>query len=100
VFNVGCGARTTLLQLFHTLRNEVARYRPEAASAVLQPAAPREGDIAHSLASIALAQARLGYDPIYDLARGLHETIAYHRRHHSGTAVARGIADVALERSA
>jgi UDP-N-acetylglucosamine 4-epimerase len=80
VFNIGCGSRTTLRELFTILRNEVARTRPEAASAVLHPAAPRAGDVAHSLASIALAQAELGYQPTCDLSRGLHETIAYRRR--------------------
>jgi UDP-N-acetylglucosamine 4-epimerase len=100
VFNVGCGACATLLQLFHALRNEVARYRPDAASAVLQTTAPREGDIAHSLANIALAQARLGYEPAYDVSRGLRETIAYHERHLSHSHAGRGIADALLESSA
>jgi UDP-N-acetylglucosamine/UDP-N-acetyl-alpha-D-glucosaminouronate 4-epimerase len=100
VFNVGCGVCITLLQLFHALRNEVARYRPEAASAALQPAGPRAGDIAHSLANIELAQAWLGYEPVYDVARGLYETIAYQRRPLSGGEVARGIADITLEQSA
>jgi len=81
VFNIGCGARTTLLDLFTILRNEVARHRPEAASAALQRAALREGDVPHSLASIALAEAQLGYQPTHDLSRGLRETIAYGRRH-------------------
>jgi UDP-N-acetylglucosamine 4-epimerase len=100
VFNVGCGARTTLLQLFDALRTEVARYRPEAASAVLRRTGPRDGDIAHSLASIALAQAHLGYEPDYDTARGLYETIAYHERHLPRSQVAHGIADVSQESSA
>jgi UDP-N-acetylglucosamine/UDP-N-acetyl-alpha-D-glucosaminouronate 4-epimerase len=77
VFNIGCGERTTLLELFTALRNEVARYRSGALDAVLQPAAPRDGDVAHSLASITLAQAWLGYEPFYSMSRGLHETIAY-----------------------
>lgn len=81
VFNVGCGERTTLLQLFDALRNEVARYRPGAANAMLQASAPRNGDVAHSLASITLAQAWLGYEPFYSMSRGLHETIAYRGRH-------------------
>jgi UDP-N-acetylglucosamine 4-epimerase len=81
VFNIGCGARTTLLELFTVLRSEVARHRPEAARAVLLPAAARKGDVAHSLASIALAQAELGYQPTHDLSRGLYETLAYGRRH-------------------
>jgi UDP-N-acetylglucosamine 4-epimerase len=80
VFNIGCGARTTLLELYTVLRKEVTRSRPEAASAVLRADAPRAGDVAHSLASIVLAETRLGYRPTHDVARGLHETIAYHRR--------------------
>jgi UDP-N-acetylglucosamine 4-epimerase len=77
VFNIACGERTTLLQLFDALRNEVARYRPEAEGAALRPTAPRDGDVAHSLASITLAQAWLGYEPFYSMARGLRETIAH-----------------------
>jgi UDP-N-acetylglucosamine 4-epimerase len=79
VFNIACGERTTLLELFDALRNEVARYRPEALNAVLQHAAPRRGDVAHSRANITLAQAWLGYEPAYSLSRGLRETMAGYR---------------------
>jgi UDP-N-acetylglucosamine 4-epimerase len=99
VFNVGCGACTTLIHLFDALRNEVARYRPEAARAMLEATAAREGDIAHSLASIALAQERLGYEPVYDASRGLHETIAYHERHISRPQAAHGCIAEALPES-
>jgi UDP-N-acetylglucosamine/UDP-N-acetyl-alpha-D-glucosaminouronate 4-epimerase len=97
VFNVGCGARTTLLELFSALRNEVARYRPQAASAQLQPTAPRQGDIAHSLASIALARAELGYEPACDVASGLRETIAHDGRRLARLETRRSATDPAEE---
>jgi UDP-N-acetylglucosamine 4-epimerase len=78
VFNVACGARTTLLELFAAIREGVAVHRPEAGGAVLQFAPPRAGDIPHSFASIDRAREALGYEPSHDVARGMAETIAWY----------------------
>jgi UDP-N-acetylglucosamine 4-epimerase len=78
VFNVACGARTTLRELFIAIRKSVSRYEPNAAAAELRFDPPRPGDIPHSLASIERAKDALGYEPSHDLAQGMDETIAWY----------------------
>jgi UDP-N-acetylglucosamine 4-epimerase len=78
VFNVAYGARTTLLELFDAIRDRAATFRPEAAGAVLRHDPPRAGDIPHSLAAIDRARACLGYEPAYDLRRGLDATVGWY----------------------
>jgi UDP-N-acetylglucosamine 4-epimerase len=78
VFNVACGARTSLLDLYAAIRGLVARVNPAALSRSLLLEVPRPGDIPHSLASIARASRALGYVPGYDLMRGLERTVPWY----------------------
>lgn len=78
VFNIACGARTTLENLYRLIRERVARWNPEATEAELQREPPRRGDIAHSLADVERAQRFLGYRPTHDLAKGLDEAVAWY----------------------
>ena len=78
VFNVACGESTSLLDLFAIIRALLTRYRPETADAVLEHAAPRAGDIRHSLASIDRARAQLGYQAELDVATGLEQTVRWY----------------------
>jgi UDP-N-acetylglucosamine 4-epimerase len=78
VFNVACGARTTLVDLFAAIRAGVLHYQPSAERAALTFASPRAGDIPHSFASIERARVGLGYEPSHDVARGLTDTIAWY----------------------
>jgi UDP-N-acetylglucosamine 4-epimerase len=78
VFNVACGQKTRLLELFDAIRNGVAVYQPAAAAAGLRFDPPRPGDIPHSLASIERARRTLGYEPSFDLWSGLSRTIAWY----------------------
>jgi UDP-N-acetylglucosamine 4-epimerase len=78
VFNVACGARTTLLELFEGIQTRVAAVRPSARSSKLTHEPPRRGDIPHSLADIGRAQSCFGYEVLYDVARGLDETIVWY----------------------
>jgi UDP-N-acetylglucosamine/UDP-N-acetylgalactosamine 4-epimerase len=78
VFNVACGARTSLLELFAMIRGLVAESRPAAANAELQREAPRSGDILHSLASIERARDRLGYRPEFDVRSGMAPTVRFY----------------------
>lgn len=71
VYNVAFGRRTTLNELFVLIREEVARHRPEAASAECVHRDFRAGDVRHSLADITRATTLLGYAPIYDVRKGL-----------------------------
>jgi UDP-N-acetylglucosamine 4-epimerase len=78
VFNVACGASTTLLELYAAIRREVATFEPSASDQTLHGEAPRLGDVPHSLASIDRACNVLGYQPTHDVAQGLARTIAYY----------------------
>lgn len=71
VYNVAFGQRTTLNELFALIREEVVRHKPEAAA--MEPAYRdfRAGDVRHSLADISRARTLLGYEPLYDVRRGL-----------------------------
>lgn len=78
VFNVACGARSSLLDLYAAIRVLVARVKPVALSRSLLLELPRPGDIPHSLASIQRASQALGYVPSYDLTRGLERTVPWY----------------------
>jgi nucleoside-diphosphate-sugar epimerase len=68
-YNIGCGERISLNDLVRSLGRLVGReIRAEHAP-------PRAGDIRHSLASIELAQSRLGFKPAVDLMEGLRRTL-------------------------
>ncbi len=78
VYNIAYGERTTLNELFVLIREQVARFRPDAAArlAVFQPF--REGDIRHSLADIRAARDRLFYAPAHSVRMGLEATAEYY----------------------
>lgn len=69
VYNIACGAKTTLNGLFALLKKQIAP------TSDLQPVYEdfRKGDIAHSLASIDRARSLLGYAPLYSLEQGMEE---------------------------
>lgn len=71
VFNVAVGDRTTLNELYAAIREQVARWRPEAAQC--QPVCRdfRAGDVRHSQADISKAASLLGYAPTHRVAEGL-----------------------------
>jgi UDP-glucose 4-epimerase len=71
VFNVACGERVTLNRLASELRDLL--------DSDVQPvyAAPRAGDIKHSLANLTRARAELGYLPSVLLRDGLSRTIEH-----------------------
>jgi UDP-N-acetylglucosamine/UDP-N-acetylgalactosamine 4-epimerase len=73
VFNVAFGDRTTLNQLAGWLREILSNFDPRIANVDILNGPYRKGDIPHSLASIEKAKTLLGYDPQYDLKKGLKE---------------------------
>ncbi len=75
VFNVGCHAETTLLELHALLAERVGAYVPSARGASPALAAPRKGDVQHSLASLDAITQHLGYAATHDVAAGLTETV-------------------------
>lgn len=71
VYNVACGDRVTLNQLYGELRQLLdSNVDPRYADA-------RRGDVKHSLADIGRARAELGYQPSVSLREGLRRTIEY-----------------------
>jgi UDP-glucose 4-epimerase len=71
VFNVGCGARVSLLDMLDKLEaivgHRIARRHTAA----------RDGDVPHSLADISKAARLLGYAPRVAFDEGLARTVAY-----------------------
>ncbi|MDD3703978.1 MAG: SDR family oxidoreductase, partial [Victivallaceae bacterium] len=67
IYNVACGERTTLKQLFEYLRENLADFDAEISHIEAQYGPSRPGDIPHSLADINKARKLLGYDPQYNV---------------------------------
>lgn len=78
VYNVACGDRTTLNQLFVMIRDGLARHRPELEDARPAYADFRPGDVLHSQADISKARTRLGYEPSHGVAAGLAEAMEWY----------------------
>jgi nucleoside-diphosphate-sugar epimerase len=73
VFNIACGARHTLLDVYGTL----AKIIGFAGTPVYGP--PRTGDILNSQADISAAAEAIGYRPLVAFEEGLKRTIDWHR---------------------
>ena len=73
VLNVGTGKSVTISELYARL----ARMAGFEDQATRGPA--RAGDVLHSLSSIELARALLGFEPRVGLAEGLERTLAWYR---------------------
>ncbi len=74
VYNVAFGQRRTVNQLLSTLKD----LSGSKIQAVYRD--PRPGDVRHSLADISLANKLLGYDPQYDIDRGLDITFEWFKK--------------------
>ncbi len=75
VFNVACGASTSLNGLYA----EIARLLGSYAAPRYGP--PRPGDVRDSLADVAKARRLLGYAPTHDVHQGLAQSIEWYRTH-------------------
>ncbi len=74
VYNVAFGQRTTLNELVdHINAIEGSSIKPQHRNS-------REGDIEHSLADISKAKTKLGYDPEFDVVKGLDLTIDWYKK--------------------
>lgn len=76
MFNIATGERQTLNDTFRILRRLIL---PEEAKIEPAYAAPRSGDILHSLADISLAREVLGYRPKIFFEEGLKITVEWYR---------------------
>jgi UDP-glucose 4-epimerase len=73
MFNVATGTRITLNQTFKLLQQIIGFSGP------VKYAAPRLGDVKHSLADITLAKTHMGYTPDVSFEEGLRRTVAWYR---------------------
>ena len=73
-FNIASGTRITINRLAELVAAAIGR------TPVVQHAAPRPGDVRHSLADISAARDAFGYVPKVDLEDGLREYMEWSRR--------------------
>jgi UDP-N-acetylglucosamine 4-epimerase len=79
-YNIALGERTTLNELFHSLR--AALGQRDAPLGEMKPVYQdfRAGDVRHSLADISKAQRLLGYAPTHRIDAGLELAMDWYRR--------------------
>jgi UDP-N-acetylglucosamine 4-epimerase len=75
---VAYGGNTTLNDLFHCLRDNLAKYDPDIATIEPTYRENRPGDIPHSQASIIKAQRILGYDPKFSALQGFEQACEWY----------------------
>jgi UDP-N-acetylglucosamine 4-epimerase len=79
VYNVAHGERTTLNQLFHTIRKLAGYYDSNILTIEPLYGPARAGDIQHSMASVEKAKRLLGYAPVLNVTEGLNEAVKWFR---------------------
>ena len=70
-YNVGCGSRTSLLEIVALLETMLGR--PLAR----QHEPGRVGDVPHTLADVSAAKRDMGYEPLVGFEEGLRRTVAF-----------------------
>jgi len=77
VYNVAVGARTSLNQLFASLRDGLREHQVHYSRDPVH-AEFRPGDVRHSLADIGKAERLLGYAPTFSIDQGIHEALPWY----------------------
>lgn len=77
-FNVAVNQRTSLNELFETLRDLLASYGDHVQAMKPQYEDFRKGDVRHSLADISKVKQLLGYEPTHNLREGLREALDWY----------------------
>ncbi len=77
IYNVGCGGRTTLNQLFRYIRDSLAESHAHVAAAEPEYIEPRAGDVRHSQANIDKICQAFGYAHTHEIRDGLAETVKW-----------------------
>jgi UDP-N-acetylglucosamine 4-epimerase len=78
VYNIAYGKNTTLNQLVSVLKKELSLFDAEIANIEPVYGDERVGDIPHSLASIDKAKKLLGYNPQFDIKKGLAKAVKWY----------------------
>ena len=68
---MGCGSRTSLLEIIGMLERMLGRPLPRKHSPT------RVGDVPHTLADVSAAKRDLGYEPLVDFDDGLRRTVEF-----------------------
>jgi UDP-N-acetylglucosamine/UDP-N-acetylgalactosamine 4-epimerase len=84
IYNIAVAQRTTLNQLFESLRVRLARHFSQVQDLLPVYRDFREGDVCHSHADVGKAVQFLGYSPTHDVDAGLTETVAWYIKHAEG----------------
>ena len=69
---------TGLNELILILKNELSKFDNRISDIDVKYGTERVGDIPHSLASIEKAKKMLGYNPEYDIKKGLNKAINWY----------------------
>nr|WP_298927229.1 SDR family oxidoreductase [uncultured Allomuricauda sp.] len=78
VYNVAYGERTDLNQLVSLLKKNLAVFDSKISDVEISYGPNRQGDVPHSLASIDKAKKMLGYNPKFNIEKGLEEAIKWY----------------------
>jgi UDP-N-acetylglucosamine 4-epimerase len=78
VYNIACGERTTLNQLFDLIRESLVPFSPDVATTEPEYGPFRKGDVKHSLADIRRAVQLLLYEPQYSVSHGMKIAMAWY----------------------
>jgi len=70
-YNVGCGSRTSLLEIIGKLEAMLGRPFERKHSPT------RAGDVPHTLADVSAAKRDLGYEPVVEFDEGLRRTVEF-----------------------
>lgn len=78
IYNTAYGERTSLNELVGYLKEYLSDFDPDISRVIPVYGPNRAGDIPHSLASVEKARKLLGYDPRFDMKKGLREAVEWY----------------------
>lgn len=78
VYNVACGVRTTLNELFRMIRDGLARHSPGLGGCTPLYRSARPGDVRESQADITRIRSLLGYEPTHTVRQGLDAALEWY----------------------
>lgn len=78
IYNTAVGDRTNLVELTRLLKKHLSAFDAEIANIEVKHGPKRPGDIPHSLASVDKAKKLMGYEPQYDIDKGLKEAVSWY----------------------